>query len=150
MTISINITTVSYTHLANYIGTKLDVLGVNSPLQRKLAKDSYGILEHDNWLDVTYHVYSVSNVFEVKNAALIITDTNFDSVDDRLKMEVLPDWIDHTDNWAHSDSLSKLYTKLLESEKYGKLFLKTLVKWNSDVSLWTVSYTHLDVYKRQG
>ena len=132
--------------LANYIGTKLGVVGVNSPLQRKLAKDSYGILEHDNWLDVTYHVYSVSNVFEVKNAALIITDTNFDSVDDRLKMEVLPDWIDHTDNWAHSDSLSKLYTKLLESEKYGKLFLKTLVKWNSDVSLWKRRQSLVSLY----
>jgi len=132
--------------LAGYIGTKLHVLGVNSPLQRSSAKNNYGILEHKNWLSVAQHVYKESNVFEVKNAALIITDANNKSIDDSLKLEVLPDWINYTDNWAHSDYLSKLYTKLLESEKQGKLFLKILLKWNSDSNLWKRRQSLVSLY----
>lgn len=132
--------------LAAYIGTKHDVLGVTTPLQRQMAKSNYGLLKNEDWLKVLDSVYKFSNVFEVKNTAFYIIDNNSKSVSDDIKLELLPEWINFTDNWAHSDSLSKLYTGLLESKKHQNHFLKTLKAWNGDSNLWKRRQSLVSLY----
>lgn len=131
--------------LASYIGTKHKVLGIDTPLQRQLAKNAYGITEQPEWNDIIHSVYTASNIFEVKNAALYIADSMNNKHQKEL-FDVLPLWIDYTDNWAHSDTLSKFYTGFLENEKFKSNFFKTLKSWNSDANLWKRRQSLVSLY----
>lgn len=131
--------------LASYIGTNHKVLGVDTPLQRQLAKEAYGITAEENWHDIMNAVYTRSNVFEVKNAALYIADKMAKKHQSQL-FEILPEWIDFTDNWAHSDTLSKFYTGFLENEKHKSSFLKTLKEWNVSEKLWKRRQSLVSLY----
>lgn len=131
--------------LASYIGTKHKVLGIDAPLQRQLAKDAYGIAEQSDWNEIINSVYTASNIFEVKNAALYIADKMNKKHQQEL-YAILPEWIDYTDNWAHSDTLSKFYKGFLESEKFKPSFIKTIKEWNNDANLWKRRQSLVSLY----
>lgn len=131
--------------LASYVGTSHKVLGVNVPLQRQLAKEAYGITTLNNWQDIMHDVYTKSNVFEVKNAALFIAG-KMEKKHQQQLFEILPEWINYTDNWAHSDTLSKFYTSFLENEKYKTSFFRTLKDWNKSEKLWKRRQSLVSLY----
>lgn len=131
--------------MASYIGTKNKLLGIDTPLQREMAKSTYGLLDNKDWPYVLNAVFKGSAVFEVKNAALYITDKHYKK-NKAIFYELLPDWINYTDNWAHSDYLSKFYTGFLEDEAIKKDFLKKIQHWNNDANFWKRRQSLVSLY----
>jgi 3-methyladenine DNA glycosylase AlkD len=123
--------------IAKYMGTKHKIIGVGTLTQKQLAKSVYG-LKHDeiNLFEVMNSAFTKSNVYEVKSAALLLAEYNFKKANPKQLYKTMITWADHVDNWGHSDSLSKLYTRFLEMEEHQDSFLKLLQKWNKDKNPW--------------
>jgi 3-methyladenine DNA glycosylase AlkD len=123
--------------LAAYLGTRHKMLGLGTALQKQLAKQNYGIkAELHHLLPAFDKVFGESSVFEIKSASLLFLDAHYKKLDKKELLTTIPAWVDHVDNWAHSDYLSKFYTRFLEEEATRKRFLPTLEKWNRDKNPW--------------
>ncbi len=123
--------------IAAYIGTKLTVLGLNSPAQKQLARQNYGLnLEPHEGLEVFDKLFKYSPVFEIKNTALLFVDLNYKKLNNETLFNVMLDWVDHVDNWAHSDYLSKFYSRFIEESNGRSRLLPHLKKWNSHKNKW--------------
>jgi 3-methyladenine DNA glycosylase AlkD len=123
--------------LAAYIGTKLKVLGVSTQTQRDLFKSNY-FLTGDTGADMKLfdELFRLSGVFEVKNASLLFLEANQKRIFDSEWFEFCTHWVNHVDNWAHSDTLSKFYTRYLEHPVFGPELFKLIRDWNSDTNPW--------------
>ncbi len=123
--------------IAAYVGTKYKMLGLGTALQKQLAKQNYNLeLDHHEGLLVFDALFKRSKIYEIKSTALLMVDLNYKKIDKEYLYELMIDWVEHVDNWAHSDHLSKFYTRFLEEEKLRSCFLKILQKWNSDKNPW--------------
>jgi 3-methyladenine DNA glycosylase AlkD len=123
--------------ISDYMGTKHHMLGVSTQRQKELAKNKYGLnLEHAELFPVMDFAFKKSKIYEVKNAALLLTEYNFKKADPSRLYETMISWVDHVDNWGHSDNLSKFYTRFLEMDEFKNDFLVLLKKWNKDKNLW--------------
>lgn len=134
------------TKLSGYIGTKNRVLGYSTPVVRQMVKSELSLAGHRELPAIANEVYRKSTIFEAKNVALYLMDNCNNTVSQEVKYDLLPSWIVFTDNWAHSDYLSKFYSSFLESEKFGKDFLQQLKKWNSDANLWKRRQSLVSLY----
>jgi 3-methyladenine DNA glycosylase AlkD len=130
----------SLTHrnsLAGYIGTNYKILGIGTALQKQLAKQKYNLaLNLNDHLPVFDTLFKTSSVFELKSASLLMVEYNYKKTDKVALYNAMIGWVDHVDNWAHSDYLSKFYTRFLEEESLQPGFLKLLKRWNSDKNPW--------------
>lgn len=123
--------------IANYMGTKHEIIGVSTTTQQQLAKKIYGWKNEEvNLLQVMDEAFTKSDVYEVKNAALLLAEYNFKKTDKKKLYKTITKWVNNVDNWGHSDTLSKLYTRFLEMEEFEKPFLETLKKWNRHKNPW--------------
>lgn len=123
--------------IANYMGTKHKIIGVGTVTQQQLAKKIYDLkIEEMELYKLMHDAFTTSNVYEIKNAALLLAEYNFKKGDKKLLYKILTSWVDHVDNWGHSDTLSKLLTRFLEMEEHQKQFLKLLQKWNKHKNPW--------------
>lgn len=123
--------------IANYMGTKHQVIGVSTKTQQQLAKKYYGLdVDELNVIDLMHKAFTSSTIFEVKNAALLLAEYNFKRADPKQLFNVLVTWVHAVDNWGHSDTLSKLYTRFLEMDEFEKPFLSLLKQWNKHDNPW--------------
>jgi 3-methyladenine DNA glycosylase AlkD len=123
--------------LASYIGTKHRVLGVSTLNQKLLARKKYDLtIENDQLLLLLDDMFSTSGSYEVKNAALNILEAHFKSWNKEELLAVIPSWVNYVDNWAHSDFLSKFYSKFLGDEQHRTYLLNLLKEWNKDKNPW--------------
>ena len=123
--------------LSGYIGTKHQMLGLATSFQREMAKKNYYLdLEHHDLLKVLDFLFKQSAVFEFKSTALYFLDHHYKKLNKKVLLKTMLAWVDYVDNWAHSDGLSKFYTRLLEEEGIETTFLGHLKKWNSDKNPW--------------
>lgn len=123
--------------IATYMGTKHKVIGVSTAMQKQLAKDRYGLMIGDEELFSLMDVaFTKNNIYEVKNAALLLAEYNFKKADKKQLYKTMIPWVDHVDNWGHSDTLSKLYTRFLEMDEHQGSFVELLKKWNKDKNPW--------------
>lgn len=123
--------------IADYMGTKNVIFGVPTAKQKELAKTKYGLeLEHDELIAVIDHAFRNTRVYEMRNAALLLVEYSFKKADKSKLYEIMISWVDHVDNWGHSDYLSKFYTRFLEIKEHKHEFLKQLKKWNKDKNPW--------------
>lgn len=124
--------------LKKYIGTNLNVLGLVSKLQNETHKKGFSFFSDDR--EKTFlifnDIYNQSNTFEVKNQAYIYLDKNHKHISYKTQFKTLPRWVKHVDNWAHSDSLSKFLTRLIEHPELQDEMLSILKKWNVSKNLW--------------
>lgn len=124
--------------LKKYIGTNLSVLGLVSKLQNETHKKGFSFFNEDK--EKTFlifnDIYIQSNTFEVKNQAFIYLDKNHRHISNATQLKTLPHWVKKVDNWAHSDSLSKYLTRLIEHPESQNEMLTILKKWNSSKNLW--------------
>lgn len=124
--------------LKKYIGTSLQVLGLDSKRQELVNKKGFSF--YSNQFDEVFialnHIFINSNVFEVKNLPFIFLDKHQKNISIELQLITLPKWVKYVDNWAHSDSLSKYLTRLVENESTQQEVLLTLKKWNGSKNLW--------------
>ncbi|HWY11042.1 MAG TPA: DNA alkylation repair protein [Bacteroidia bacterium] len=123
--------------IADYMGTQHKIIGVGTQMQKDLAKTNYGLdIKEEDLFKLMDSAFTKSNVYEVKSAALLLVEFNLKKVDKKQLYKTMIPWVDHVDNWGHSDGLSKLYTRFLETEEFRDPFLKTLKNWNRDKNPW--------------
>ena len=123
--------------LKAYMGTRHKMLGLGTLLQRQLAKQKFGLqLEKNELLSICDELFKTSTLYEAKSASLNILDVHYKLWNKDELISVIPSWVDHVDNWGHSDYLSKFYTRFLEEEKLRKAFLPVLKTWNSHADPW--------------
>lgn len=124
--------------LKKYIGTNLNVLGLVSKVQVDAHKKGFSF--YSDHKEKTYllfnDIYKQSTFFEVKHLAFIFLDKHHKHIPLKTQLKTLPQWVKHIDNWAHSDSLSKYLTRLLEHKNTEKEMLAIIKKWNMSKNLW--------------
>lgn len=124
--------------IRKYIGTNLQVLGMASGSQTDAFKKGFSFYSDNKEKTylVFHEVYKQSNHFEAKNLAFIFLDKNHKHIPVKTLLKTLPTWVKQVDNWAHSDSLSKYLTRLLEHTDTKEEMLSIIKKWNSSKNLW--------------
>lgn len=124
--------------LQGYLGTGLSVLGLSAPVQKQVCRQGFSFYHDDKEqvLKVFDGVYKGGRSHEAKNQAFLFLDLHYKHISPALQLELLPSWVEHVDNWAHSDYLSKFLTRLLEHEGTGKAMMATLKRWNSSTNPW--------------
>lgn len=123
--------------IAKYMGTKHKFIGVGTLVQQQLAKKSYHLeMGEEDLFEVMNLAFTKSNVFEMKNAALLLAEYNFKKADKKKLFKTMTPWVNHVDNWGHSDGLSKLYTRFLEIDEHKEQFLELLNHWNKNKNPW--------------
>jgi len=124
--------------LKKYIGTQLIVFGNLAKEQSKIHKIGFSFSSGNS--ESIYRLYSeiykLSNVFEVKNQAFLFLDKHFSTILPEVHLTILPEWIKHVDNWAHSDSLSKFLTRLIENNHTKNSMINILNTWNTSENEW--------------
>jgi len=124
--------------LKKYIGTNLNVLGMVSKAQVDAHKKGFSFYsEQKEQTFLVYHqIYTQSAIFEAKNLAFIFLDKHHKHIPLKTQLKHLPQWVKHVDNWAHSDSLSKFISRLIEDKSTQEEILAIIKKWNSSKNLW--------------
>ncbi|MBI3519780.1 MAG: DNA alkylation repair protein [Bacteroidetes bacterium] len=124
--------------LKKYIGTAHEVIGLVTNVQVATYKKGFSFYS-ENKETVFFHfdtIYKESNVFEAKNLAFIFLDKHHKHISLKTQLQTLPHWVSHVDNWAHSDSLSKYLTRLIEDKSTQAKMLAIIKKWNASKNLW--------------
>ncbi len=124
--------------LKKYIGTNLDVIGLVTKTQTETHKKGFSFYSDNKEATFMHfhYIYKESNVFEVKNQAFIFLDKHSKHIPLQTQLKTLPQWVKQVDNWAHSDSLSKYLTRLIEDKSTQQEMLAIIKKWNSSKNLW--------------
>jgi len=124
--------------LKKYIGTNLNVLGLVTKIQIDAHKKGFSFYseQKEETFLILNDIYQESNVFEVKNIAYIFLDKNHKHISHQTQLNILPKWVKHVDNWAHSDGLSKYLSKLVENDNTNEKMLSIIKKWNKSKNLW--------------
>ena len=124
--------------LKKYIGTQLKTYGLTSATQLQLHKRGFNFHNenHTETFKVYDAIYKEHSSFEAKNLAFLYLDKNYKHIDITLQLELLPHWVKTVDNWAHSDTLSKFLTRLLEHPLTQKSFVPVIKQWNKSPDLW--------------
>lgn len=145
---SINYTKEKTEKLKKYIGTKWHVYGLETKVQLSICKIGFNFFENDP--EFTFKkmdaIYRLSKSFEGKNLAFIFLDYNYKRIPISTQLQLLPKWVKHVDNWAHSDNLSKFLTRLLEHKITHKELLVILKKWNLSTNLWERRQSLVSLY----
>lgn len=123
----------------DYIGgrqSKLKYLGVTSPNMKHAGKAgfSFSHLPWDKQAEIWNEVWWSSNCYEVMSLAIdwFYQPQRLDQLPAHWPM--LRDWSERIDNWAHSDGLSGLYSRIHES--VGRPVLEVFKQWNSSSNPW--------------
>ena len=134
--------------LKKYIGTNSKVLGLASGIQLNTHKKGFSFYsENKEYVFLIFNdIYKQSDTFEVKNQAFIFLDKNHKYIPLKTQLKTLPSWIKHVDNWAHSDSLSKYLTRLVEDKSTKNEMLSILKKWNYSKNLWERRQSLISLY----
>ena len=123
--------------IASYMGSGHKFLGVSTQTQQLLAKKMYGLtIEKKELIVLMHEAFIKSKVYEVKTSALLLAEYHFKKSEQKHLYKTMLGWVNHVDNWGHSDGLSKLLTRFLEMEEFEKPFLETLKKWNKHKNPW--------------
>ncbi len=134
--------------LQKYLGTKFDVLNIATKLQVDICKQGFNFYTDDktsNFL-IFDSILKESKIFECKNQAYIYLDKNFKHLPDTTLLKILPTWVKHIDNWAHSDTLSKFLTRFLENENTYADITTLIEKWNTSKKLWERRQSIVSLY----
>lgn len=134
--------------LKKYIGTNLNVLGLVTKTQIDTHKKgfSFYLEEKESTFLIFNDIYKQSDVFEVKNQAFIFLDKHHKHIPLKTQLKTLPSWVKHVDNWAHSDSLSKYLTRLVEYDATKNEMLSIIKKWNVSKNLWERRQSLISLY----
>lgn len=122
----------------NYVGggmSDLKYLNIKIPLVRAAFKDPFSFSSSpiENQWKIWDYTWTHSNYFEVMLGA-----THFASskpIEELYRhRKTLAKWVNRVDNWAHSDELSSIYSRLLEHDP--KTMLPLFEKWNRSRKPW--------------
>jgi len=122
----------------NYIGagvSNLSFLDTKIPLVRKRFSEGFSFSEEaydEQWL-IWNSIWQNSAIFEVMLLASYWAASR--PLDELIERSALVfGWVDKVDNWAHSDEMSSLCSKILESSH--KKFLPVFETWARSSNPW--------------
>ena len=113
--------------------SRLVFLGLMTGQVDELDRKGFGFQEED--LEAIWdHVWMESEIFEALTLAIgyFLHPKRYENASDYWPM--LKRWAARIDNWAHSDCLSKLVARALETDP--STVLPTLKKWTSSKNPW--------------
>ncbi len=145
---SINIDKQKTEKLKKYIGTQYHVHGLTSAIQLDVYKSGFSFTKNsiEEDFELFNMIYHQSPSFEGKNLAFIFLDKHHKQIPVTTQLQILPLWVEKVDNWAHSDSLSKYLTRLLEHKTSHKELLIILKIWSSSSNLWERRQSLISLY----
>ena len=134
--------------LKKYIGTLHHVHGLTSAIQVDVYKSGFSFTKNsiEEDFEIFNGIYHQSPSFEGKNLAFIFLNKHHKHIPVTTQLQILPLWVEKVDNWAHSDSLSKYLTRLLENKTSHKELLSILKTWNSSSNLWKRRQSLISLY----
>ena len=109
----------------------------NIPTHRKASKHSYSFSQQSfaEQLSIWNHAWNHSPHFRVKLHAFFFLEQHMKRKETLEQMwPVIIQWQDSVDDWPLCDSLSKIYTRILEL--FPARMYKIAKAWNSDADLW--------------
>lgn len=135
----------SVAFMARYIGgvnhekrkpdeqSKLVYLGVGMS-NRRGAKLSFSKLPKEDQAQIWDYIWHNSNTFEEKASALEFFNQKSVLKEITKYWDIVKHWVKDIDNWAHSDTLSGIYAKVLETDH--KKYLPFFEKLNKSKNPW--------------
>lgn len=123
----------------SYIGggqSKLKYLGLRVPHLQKSLKEgfSFSAMSQNEQALVWDYVWNNSDCYEVMSLPLSWFYDSAQKIILKKHWSLLKKWSSRIDNWAHSDTLSGIYARILEDEP--KRVYATLAGWNRSKNPW--------------
>jgi 3-methyladenine DNA glycosylase AlkD len=117
-------------------GSKLKHLGIKFPALRRRVKQGFSFYElpEDQILEVWDALWKTSPYGDVLFAAIEYYLPIVKKQVPANLWSVVKDWAPRIDNWCHSDGLSSIYSRILESNQ--KEVYAQLVEWNQAKAEW--------------
>jgi 3-methyladenine DNA glycosylase AlkD len=117
-------------------GSKLKHLGIKFPALRRRVKQGFSFYElpEEQILEVWDALWHLSPYGDVLFAALEYYLPIVKKQVPANLWSVVMDWTPRIDNWCHSDGLSAIYSRILESNQ--KEVYPQLLEWNQAESEW--------------
>lgn len=122
----------------HYHGSAHAHLGLTLPTQRKALKKGYSFTHLPITAQVKHwdRVWRDGQHFEVMNQAALWLASLRDPGDLLACWPTAKGWIGRCDNWAHSDTLSAGYTRMLEADTGRTRVYPMLQQWNRARDPW--------------
>lgn len=120
----------------SYMGTKMQMLGLDVPLQREIFKKGYSFSNEplDVQLKIWDKVWNETQIFEVMTQAAFFPEKYVKKLGGPVTFDLLKTWMKRVDNWGHSDMFSSIIAKILVSDE--KMIFNQLKKWNVSNNPW--------------
>jgi 3-methyladenine DNA glycosylase AlkD len=117
-------------------GSNLEHLGIKFPVLRKRVKQGFSFYElpQEQILEVWDYLWTTSHYGDVLFAALEYYAPIVKKQVNPNLWTVMQKWSKRVDNWCHSDGLSAIYSRILES--YPEKVYPQMMKWNQSKSEW--------------
>ena len=117
-------------------GSKLKHLGIKFPDLRRRVKQGFSFYElpEEDVLEVWNALWQTSPYGDVLFAALEFYASKVKKKVSPSLWRVVRQWSERVDNWCHSDGLSAIYSRILES--YPAEVYPQLISWNHSESEW--------------
>ncbi len=110
-------------------------VGITSKIYKPRLKQGFSfskLPDAEQW-KIWNYIISNSRLHEAQMAAIRFAEDRI-RTNGKKEWKYLRGWIEHIDNWAHSDVLSKVYSFL--HEHHPDLILPQLKKWNRSNNPW--------------
>lgn len=117
-------------------GSQLQHLGIRFPELRRRVRQGFSFYElpEENVLEVWNALWNTSPYGDVLFAAIEFYVPIVKKKVNPVLWPVVRQWSERVDNWCHSDGLSAIYSRILES--YPTEVYPQLVSWNHSESEW--------------
>ncbi|MFN8434657.1 MAG: DNA alkylation repair protein [Anaerolineales bacterium] len=117
-------------------GSQLKHLGIKFPALRRRVKQGFSFYElpEEQILEVWNSLWQTSPYGDVLFAALEYYLPIVKKQVPKNLWSVVKGWVPRVDNWCHSDGLSAIYSRILESNQ--KEVYAQLLEWNQAESEW--------------
>ena len=117
-------------------GSQLEHLGIKFPNLRKRVKQGFSFydLPEEQILEVWDYLWHTSSYGDVLFAALEFYAPIVKKQVNPNLWSTVRQWSKRVDNWCHSDGLSNIYSRILES--YPEKVYSQMIKWNRSKSEW--------------
>ena len=117
-------------------GSQLEHLGIKFPVLRKRVKQGFSFYElpEEQILEVWGYLWQTSPYGDVLFAALEYYVPIVKKQVNPNLWSVMQKWSKRVDNWCHSDGLSAIYSRILES--YPEKVYPQIIKWTQSKNEW--------------
>lgn len=122
--------------IRRYMNSELKFFGISVPAQRRVSNSGFSFLKlpRGDVLTIWDFIWHNSDNFEVMSQAPMYYGQKSQQDFLSTAWPVISRWSKRIENWAHSDSLSSLYVRILEQQQH-KVF-PTLLRWNKSPHPW--------------